>query len=109
MFEIKSDKKFVNTLEDSIQQHGVIDKLRNDSAQVEITSQVKDILRTYAIDNWISESGEQKQKPAERKYQQVKHTTNHMMERTGSSANTWLLAIIYVCYLIFHTASQKLH
>ena len=32
-----------------------------------------------------------------------------MMEHTGSPANTWMLAIIYVCYLLNYTESETLH
>jgi len=108
VFEMKTDKQFVNTLEDTIRQRGAMDKLITDSAQVEITGRVKDILRAYVIGNWSSEPAQQQQNPAERKYQHVKRTTNRTMERTGSPANTWLLAIMYVCHLLNHTASENL-
>ena len=62
-FEMKTDKKFVNTLEDTIRQCGDMDKLITDSAQVEITGRVKDILRAYVVDNLSSESVYQQQNP----------------------------------------------
>ena len=96
-------------MEDTIRQYGDMDKLITDSVQVEIAGRVKDILRAYIIDNCNSEAAQQQQhNPAENKYQHVKHTTNRMMEHTGSPANTWMLAIMYVCYLPNHTASEML-
>ena len=59
VFGMKIDKKFINTLEDTIQQHGSMDKLLSGSAHIEITGRVKDILRAYVIGNWSSKSGQQ--------------------------------------------------
>ena len=84
-----------------------MDKLLNNIAQLEITGRFKDILRAYDIGNWSSEKIQKQQNPAERKHQHVKHTINRMMERTYSPANTWLLPIMYVCYTLNHTVSQK--
>ena len=61
-----------------------MDKIITDSAQVEITRRVKDILRDYVIGNWSSKAAQKQHNPAERKYKYVKRTTNRMMERTGS-------------------------
>ena len=35
--------------------------------------------------------------------QHVKSTTNQMMERSGAPAYTWLLALIYMCFVLNHT------
>ena len=56
---MKTDKQFVNILEDVIRQRGAMDKLISDRAQVEITGRVKDILRAYVIGNWCSEPHQQ--------------------------------------------------
>ena len=40
---MKTDKQFVNTFEDIIQQRGAMDKLISDNAQVEISGKAKDI------------------------------------------------------------------
>ena len=82
-FEMKTDKRLVNILEDTIKQRGIMDKLITDIAQVEIIGQVKDIIRAYVIGNWSSEAAQQQQNPAERKYQHIKCTNNRIMERTG--------------------------
>ena len=49
---VKSTAEFVNTLEDTIRKYGAIDKLISDSARVEISERVKDILRRYMIEDW---------------------------------------------------------
>ena len=54
-YSMKTDKQFVNTLEDNIRTRGSMDKLVIDSAQVEVSNKVHDILRTLYIDNWQSE------------------------------------------------------
>jgi hypothetical protein len=52
---IKSDRKFVKTLEDCITRRGAPYKLISDSTQVIIGDKVKDILHTLCIDSWQSE------------------------------------------------------
>lgn len=106
---MKTDKQFVNTFEDIIQQRGAMDQLISDNAQVEIAGKAKDIFRAYVIGNWSSEPHQQQQNYAKRKYQHVKNTTNQMMERSGSPAYTWLLTLLYVCFLLNHAASVVLN
>ena len=55
LYPLKSSKQFVNTLEDNIRERGAMDKLISDSAQVEISNKVQDILRTLIIGSWQSE------------------------------------------------------
>ena len=47
----KMDKQCVNALEDTIRQRGAMDKLVSDSAQVETTCHVEDIIHAYVIGN----------------------------------------------------------
>ena len=63
---MKTDKQFVNTLEDNIWRRGAMDKLLSDRAQVEISNKVKDLLRNLVIDDWQSEPYHEHQNPAER-------------------------------------------
>ena len=44
-FGIKTEKQFVNTLEDIIRKRGAMDLLISDSAKVEISNRVQDVLR----------------------------------------------------------------
>jgi len=64
---MKTNKKFVNTLEENICEHGAPTKLVSDHAQVEISAKVQEILCTFLIGNCLSESHQQHQNP------QVKH------------------------------------
>jgi len=103
VYGIKTDKQFVNTLEDNIRQRGAPTKLISDRAQVEISNRVLGILRALIIGDWQSEPHQQQQNPAERRYQTVKNTANRVMDRTGAPPYTWLLCLVYVCYLLNHT------
>ena len=101
-YPMKSGKQFVNTLEDNIRRRGAMDKLLSDSAKNEISNKVMDILRAYHISNWNSEPYHQNQNPAEWRYRNIKSWTNTVMNRSGATANCWLLCLIYVCYLLNH-------
>ena len=81
---MKTDKQFVNTLEDNIHHHGAPTKLILDRAQVEISNKVKDILCALCISDWQSEPFQQHQNAAEHRYQTVKSITNTILDRTGS-------------------------
>jgi hypothetical protein len=96
-------------LQDVIRRRGVPSKLVSDRAQVEISGRVKDILRSLIIGDWQSEPHQQHQNPAERKYQDVKRMANTNMDRTGSTPQTWLLALMYVCFVLNFTASASLN
>ena len=105
---MKSDKQFVNTLEDNIRKRGAPTKLVSDRAQVEISDKVKDILRALCIGDWQSEPHQQQQNPAERKFQTVKRMTNTVLDHTGAPASTWLLCLMYVCFILNLAASASL-
>ena len=62
---VKTDKQFVNTLEENIHTRGAMDKLCSDGAKAEISNRVKEILRYYAIEDWQSEPHNQHQNKAE--------------------------------------------
>ena len=106
---MKTEKAFVNTLQDVIRRRGAPSKLVSDRAQVEISDRVQDILRSLIIGDWQSEPHQQHQNPAERKYQDVKRMANTIMDRTGSPPYTWLLALMYVCFVLNFTASAALN
>jgi len=103
-----SDKEFINTLEDNIRSRGAMNKLISDRAKSETSKKVKDILRSLFIQDWQSEPHHQHQNPVERKIQDVKRTTNRIMHRTGTPAECWLLAVLYVCFLLNHMAPPVL-
>ena len=55
IYGMKTDKQFVNTLEDNICWRGAMDKLVSDRAKVETEGKVLDLLRYYIIAVWQSE------------------------------------------------------
>jgi len=103
IYGIKTDKQFVNTLEDNIHECGAPNKLISDCAQVEISEKVQDILHTLFIGSWQSEPHQQHQNPAERCFQTVKTTANTILDHSGAPASAWLLCLLYVCFLLNHT------
>ncbi|GAX27530.1 hypothetical protein FisN_UnNu102, partial [Fistulifera solaris] len=108
IYGIKTDKQFINTLEDNIRERGAPTRLISDHAQVEISKAVVNLLRTFCIDSWQSEPKNQQQNFAERRFQTVKTTTNRILDRTGAPASTWLLCLQYVCFLLNHTYNETL-
>ena len=74
---LKSPKQLVNSLEDNIQKCGAMDKLLSNQAQTKIGTWVQDILRALFILLWQSESHQQQQNQAERKYQMLKWYSVH--------------------------------
>ena len=91
VYGMKSDKQFVNMLEDNIHDWGAPTKLVSDCAQVEISNKVQEILHALCIDDWQSEPKQQHQNPAECCYQSVKTMANTIMDCTSSPLLTWLL------------------
>ena len=81
-YGMKSDKQFVNSLEDNIRQRGAMDKLISYSSQAEVIQRVKDTLRALFIEYWKSEDYLQHQKCADRRYQTIKRHTNILLNRT---------------------------
>ena len=106
---MKTDKEFVNTLEDNIRERGAMDKLISDCAKAEMSLRVQQILRALCISAWYSEPYHENQNFAENRYSTIKSTTNRVMNRSGAPANTWLLCLLYVCLLLNHLASAALH
>jgi hypothetical protein len=103
VYGLKTDKELVNTLEDNIR--GAIDKPISDCAKAEMISRVKQILRALFIGAWYSEPYLENQNFSENRYGKVKATTNRVMNLSGAPANTWLLAMMYVCILLNYLAS----
>ena len=68
VYGMKTDSQFINTLEDCIRDRGAMTQLISDSAQVEISKRVLDVLRALCIGDWQSEPHQQHKNPAERQY-----------------------------------------
>jgi hypothetical protein len=69
---VKSDKQFINTLEDQIHEWGAMDMLISDRDRVGIAKNVKDVLQAYQIKDYQSEPHHQHQNFAENRYGTVK-------------------------------------
>ena len=108
VYPMKFESDFPRTLQDNIRKRGAMDKLASDSARVEISSKVNDILRHYIIDDWQSEPYHEHQNPAERRYQVVKRYTNIILDRTGAPPETWLLCMQYVCSVLNLLANDSI-
>ena len=89
---LKSPKQFVNSLEDNIRKRGAMDKLVSDRAQMENGQRAQDILRALFISSW----------------QTLKRYTNTILSHTSAPANTWLLCLLYICFLLNRLACQSL-
>ena len=85
-----------------------MDKLVSDRVQTEIGQREQDILQALFISSWQSKPHQQQQSLAERKYQMLRWYTNTTLSRTGVPANTWLLCLLYICFLLNHLACQSL-
>ncbi len=79
-YGMKSDAEFVNTLEDQIRKRGAMDKLISNSARVEISCHVMDILHPFCIDHWKSEPNYQHQNFAEHCWKMIKHNVKWFMD-----------------------------
>ena len=108
-FAVKTDKQFVNALEDVIRKRGAMDKLISDGAKAETGEKVKDVLRSLCIEDWQSEPHHQWQNYAERQYQNIKSNTNRVMNRFGVPAKFWYLAMCYVIFIMNRMALGSLN
>ena len=108
VYPLKSQKQFINTLEDNIRFRGAMTKLISDYAKVGVSNKVKDILRMYHCSSWNSEPYHQNQNPAEGRYCTLKSWTNTIMNRSGAPADCWLLCMIYASYILNHLSCEAL-
>jgi len=107
-YPMVSETQMPGTFEDFIRQVGAPNSLFSDNSKVQIGAKVKDLLRMYRISNYQCEPEHQHQNPAERKIQEVKKLTNAIMDRTGTKAKYWLLALLFCVTLLNHLASASL-
>ena len=105
---MRSGKQLVNTLEDNIHRYSAMDSLISDSVKNEISHKVKDILRSYNINDWQSEPYHQNQNPAEWRYRTIKAWADTIMNRTGAPTYCWLLTLQYVCCILNHISNASL-
>ena len=80
----------------------------SDNAWEQTSSKVLEILCNCNIINHNSEAGHQNQNPGERRMQDVKRTSQTLMDRTGTPAALWLLTVLFVVGLFNHVTSAQL-
>ena len=85
-----------------------MDKLMSNSAQSEISTRVKDILRALFIDDWKLEAYHQHQTLADRSCQTVKRQTNTLLDRPGAHSFVCLLAMGYVCFFLNNSCNATI-
>ncbi len=107
-YGMKTDKEFVNTLEDNIRRRGAMDTLISDQAQAEVSKRVIDLIRAYCVKDWQSEAYHQHQNFGERRYQTIKQYVDRILDRSGAPAYCWLLCLLYVCYLLNRLSTKSL-
>jgi hypothetical protein len=100
VYGMKTDRQFINTLEDNVRDRGAMSKLLSDQAQVEISERALGLLRALCVGDWQSEPHPQHQNLVERRYQTLKTTTNTLLDRSGSPPYTWLLCLMNTCFLL---------
>ena len=99
---LKRPAGFPGVLADNITMRGAPTKLITDSAKVETSNKVRELLRTFGVNAWQSEPYHQHQNPAERRYQDAKRMCNTVLDRSGAPAYCWLLCLQYVCLVLNH-------
>jgi hypothetical protein len=109
VYGMKNDKQFVNALLEVIRKRGAMDKLISDSAAVEISTRVLDVLRHLTIDSWQSEPYFQHQNFAERRWRDIKRLVNYVMAHKGVPNDCWLLCLEYVADIMNITAVESLN
>jgi hypothetical protein len=108
VFPMKNESEMPGTLQDFIRKLGAPNGLFSDNAKVQIGNAVKTILRMYCINDMQSEPHHQHQNPAERRIQDIKKVSNHLMDRTGSPARFWLLSLELTVYILNRLATESL-
>ena len=104
-----TESQMHETLQDFIRKWGAPDVLLSDNAKAETSKHVKRILREYNIKDHQTEPHHPNQNPAERQIQDVKSTSNLLMNRTNTPENLWFLCASYVAYLLNHLAMKSLN
>ena len=108
VYGISSTKEFVNTLLDVIRHRGAPDQLISDSARVEMSERVLEVLRSFAIDGWQSEPKYQHQNYAERRWQNTQANLVWHMNWRNVPGEGWLLCLIWISHIMNCTAEESL-
>ena len=99
---------FPEALKEFIQKWRAPAKVMSDNAWEQTSSQVLDILHHCNIIKHNSEAGHQNQNPGERRMQDVKRTSQTLMDRTETPAALWLLTVLFVVGSFNHVANAQI-
>ena len=108
IYGMKSEKQFPNALEDNIREHGAMDALISDSAKSENSQRVRDIQRSYRIEDWQSEPHQQQQNYAKRAYRDLKGRCKKIAEASRANPNEWELILQYSAEIHNRSAVKSL-
>jgi hypothetical protein len=106
---MNSESEMPGSLMDFIRTYGAMSGLFIDNAKAQCGKVVEKILRMYNIKDMQTEPHHPWQNPAERCIQEVKATTNVILDRTGAPKVMWLLCMMYVVFLLNHLAHEKIN
>jgi hypothetical protein len=84
---MRNESEMPSTLLDFIRKLGLPKGLFSDSAKVQIGKTIQTILCMYCIDDMQSEPHPQHQNPDERRIQDIKKASNHIMDPTGTPSH----------------------
>ena len=99
-YPMSSEGDYPRAMEDFIRENGAPYGMMSDNAKSEISFAAKNLHRLYCIRDRQSEPHYQHQNPVERRIQDVKHTTENVMDRVGCAAKFWLIATLFVIGLL---------
>jgi hypothetical protein len=108
VFPMKNESEMPGTLLDFIRKIGAPNDLISDNAKLQIGKRIQSILRMYCIDDMQREPNHQQQIPAERRIQDVKKVSNHIMDQTGTPASFWFLSLLHTTYIINRLSPKSL-
>ena len=109
VYGMKTESEMSSTLEDFIRQWGAPSALMSDNAKSETSHAVVDILRMYNIKDMQTEPMHPNQNAAERRIQDIKSTSNAIMDRTNAPSCLWFWAVSYTAYLLNRLSVPALH
>ena len=104
----KSDKPFPIALMNHIRRYGAMDQLVSDNAKAQISARVEEILNALMILDWTSEPHNKNLNFAERVWRDAKRMTELTLNFSDAPAFVWLLALEYACFVLKHTAQERL-
>jgi hypothetical protein len=99
VYPMQSEAQMPDTLYNLVRDRGAPNNIKSDCARSQTSRTVQDIQRHYKIDQYLSEPNQQNQNQAERRIQDIKCDANHIMDRTGTPPEFWLLCTLYATYV----------